>query len=518
MMVAVMLAAIGYTVWEQRLATERARAELASHRSHGRRSVAVLGFKNLSGRSDTAWLSTALSEMLSTELTAGGKLRTIPGESVAQTKISLSLPEADSLSRETLGRVYKNLGSDFVVLGSFLDVGDTEGTIRLDLRVQDAGLGETIASMAETGSETSLPDLVTRAGADLRAKLGISAISPVESAAARAAFASEPAATRLFAQGVAKLEVMMHSGPAICWRKLLLPTHPLRSRTRLWPRPGPASVIRRRQLERPEKRLTLPRIWHASGISGLRGAITKPPKSGTRRSNLDYGLHLAKAEIEAGKLDESQRTIDALRKTALGGYDPRVDIADADVAQNRPDYKHELQVAIQAQKKAEAMGARLLVAQALYIQAHANGLMGDPHKSMALASEARQIFASVGDHYREAHVLLAIGNASMRADDLASAEKADIQAFETYHQIGNKADESNSLMSLGNVHLSQRDFAGAADAYHKSLALPPLAVGDIGSVAVVLTILALRRKIRDILGRCPSGFRGIASHRSAQWR
>ena len=34
MMVAVMLAAIGYTVWEQRLATERARAELASHRSH----------------------------------------------------------------------------------------------------------------------------------------------------------------------------------------------------------------------------------------------------------------------------------------------------------------------------------------------------------------------------------------------------------------------------------------------------------------------------------------------------
>ena len=54
--------------------------------------------------------------------------------------------------------------------------------------------------------------------------------------------------------------------------------------------------------------------------------------------------------------------------------------------------------------------------------------------------------------------MLAIGNASMRADDLASAEKAYIQAFETYHQIGNKADESNSLMSLGNVHLSQRDF------------------------------------------------------------
>ena len=36
-----------------------------------RRAVAVLGFKNLSGRSDEAWLSTALSEMLTTELAAG---------------------------------------------------------------------------------------------------------------------------------------------------------------------------------------------------------------------------------------------------------------------------------------------------------------------------------------------------------------------------------------------------------------------------------------------------------------
>src|SRR5205807_5605083 len=36
-----------------------------------RPSVAVLGFKNLSGRNETAWLSTALSEMLTTELAAG---------------------------------------------------------------------------------------------------------------------------------------------------------------------------------------------------------------------------------------------------------------------------------------------------------------------------------------------------------------------------------------------------------------------------------------------------------------
>ena len=44
----------------------------------GPRTVAVLGFKNLSGLPESAWLSTALSEMLSTELQIGKRLRIVP--------------------------------------------------------------------------------------------------------------------------------------------------------------------------------------------------------------------------------------------------------------------------------------------------------------------------------------------------------------------------------------------------------------------------------------------------------
>src|SRR5215472_17475968 len=43
-----------------------------------RRSVAVLGFTNLSGDPKEAWLSTAFSDWLSTELAGGGQLRTLP--------------------------------------------------------------------------------------------------------------------------------------------------------------------------------------------------------------------------------------------------------------------------------------------------------------------------------------------------------------------------------------------------------------------------------------------------------
>jgi TolB-like protein len=67
-----------------------------------RPSVAVLGFKNLSGRADAAWISTALSEMLTTQLAAGEELRTIAGDTVAQTKIDLHLSDAEVIPANAL--------------------------------------------------------------------------------------------------------------------------------------------------------------------------------------------------------------------------------------------------------------------------------------------------------------------------------------------------------------------------------------------------------------------------------
>src|SRR5438128_316854 len=74
-------------------------------RNKARPSVAVLGFKNLSGRPESSWISTALTEMLSTELAAGENLRAVPGERVAGVKMDLSLADADSYGRDTLTRL-----------------------------------------------------------------------------------------------------------------------------------------------------------------------------------------------------------------------------------------------------------------------------------------------------------------------------------------------------------------------------------------------------------------------------
>src|ERR1700722_1177995 len=79
--------------------TSQASTAAASVRAN-RRSIAVLGFRNLSGRPEEGWLSTAIAEMLSTELVAGEKLRLVSGEDVARTKLDVPLADTDSLSRK----------------------------------------------------------------------------------------------------------------------------------------------------------------------------------------------------------------------------------------------------------------------------------------------------------------------------------------------------------------------------------------------------------------------------------
>jgi TolB-like protein len=204
---AVLLSAAAFATWQEQRATERAQAQLSSQHPKGRRSVAVLGFKNLSGRSDTAWLSTAVAEMLTTELAAGGRLRTISGEETAQANVSGPLPETDSLSGETLTRIHKSLGSDYVVWGSYLAKGDSSRDIRVDLRLEDAVTGKSAAVVADSGTDTTLPDLAARLGAQLRDRLGIPDITPAELASTRASLPSNPDAARFYAEGLARMRV-----------------------------------------------------------------------------------------------------------------------------------------------------------------------------------------------------------------------------------------------------------------------------------------------------------------------
>jgi serine/threonine protein kinase/tetratricopeptide (TPR) repeat protein len=494
----VMLAALGYTARERRIATERARAELASQRSRGRRSVAVLGFRNLSARADTAWLSTALSEMLTTELSLGGKLRTIPGQNVAETKINLSLAEADSLSKKTLQNVYKNLGSDFVVLGSYLDVGDPSRSVRLDLQVQDAALGETVATLAETGSEISLPDLATRAGADLRRMMGISSNLAAESKNVEPPLPSDPEAARLYAEGLTHLRAF----DALAARELLEkavaidPSFALAHSTLAdaWTTLGYTLKAREEEkkaldasgnLSREESLFIEARYRETVGerdkaIELYRTLFNFFPDS------LDYGLRLASAQSGGGRPQDGLATLAALRGLPLpSGADPRIDLGEADAAKYAGDYARQLAVSIQAGQKARVQGARLLVAQALVSEGEAYRSLGDPRKSAAASSAAREIFTSVGDRFGESRVLRNMGAVYVDQGDFESAKQSFQQAKQIRHDLGNKAGEAAMLSAVAGTLQLERDFKGAKEMYGRSLVISR-ELGDKSNVATTL--------------------------------
>jgi len=170
--------------------------------------VAVLGLKNLTGRPGAAWLSTSLSERLTSELAAGEQLRAIPGETIARMKADLPLTGADSLASDTLARIRSNVGTDYVVLGSFTDLGaEGGGRIRRDLRLQDARAGVTVAAFGETGTEGNLFDLVSHAGARLREALGVADVPDSETGGLRAELPSSPQVAKLYADGLAQLRL-----------------------------------------------------------------------------------------------------------------------------------------------------------------------------------------------------------------------------------------------------------------------------------------------------------------------
>jgi len=368
---------------------ETAAKAVTEERAHqlvtARRSVALLGFKNLSGRTERAWLSVALAEMLSTELAAGGKLRTIPGENVARMKIELALADAESLAPDTLGRIRTNLGTDLVVLGAYLALGDKSGQkIRLDLRVQDAEKGETVASLTETGTEGELLDLVSRTSVRLREALGIGALTASEAVGVRASMPKDPRAAQLYAEGLSRLRhfdalkardllekavaadpafPLGHAALAEAWSVLGYDGKAMEEGRKAFDLSG--NLLREEQLFVEARYREVSNEWEKA-IGNYRTLYEFFP------DNLEYGLYLANAQNSASRAREALGTIAGLRKLPRpASEDPRIDLAEAWSAHSLSDMRRAQALAKQAVSVGSRSGSELLVAAARIRQASA---------------------------------------------------------------------------------------------------------------------------------------------------
>jgi eukaryotic-like serine/threonine-protein kinase len=499
-----------YSQWREKQAALGAHLPLPATDITPRRSVAVLGFKDLSGQPGTAWLSSALSEMLSSELAAGGGLRVVAGENVARAKVELGLGAPESLATDTLGRVRTLLGSDAVVLGSYVALGSAEGSpgsrqIRLDVRLQNTKTaGETATTVTETGNEGQLFALVSKVGKRLRRQLGVEDESGAEGSNGdgRAALPASPEAARFYSEGIERLRLfdpvggrdllaravaaepgnaLSHSALASAWSAL---GYDVKSRDE-----GKAAFDLSANLPREERLLIEGR--YREGIQDWDPAIQTWWKLWSLfPDNLDYGLRLAAVQTAAGRVADALATTAALRTLpAPSRDDPRIDLAEAMAAGAGADFKRQQAAAERAAARGATQGAPLLVAQGRLLECRALRNLGQPDAALAACEAGRKLHEQAGDRAGVAEALTHAANVRYDRGDLPGADRLYEQALATYREIGNRGAEAGALNNIAVVLKSQGNPERARQLYEQVLTISR-EIGSRGGEAYALNNLA----------------------------
>lgn len=436
-----------------------------------RQAIAVLDFKSLSPQADTRWLQTAFSEMLTTELAAGGKMRVIRGERVAQAVRSLALQDPGSLGAADLQRLHDTLGADLVVVGSFLPI---QGQIRLDLRVVQIPAGETVLSLAERGTQDGLFDLVSRTGEKLRNSLGVAALSPQQVREANALRPSSPDSSRLYTEGLAQLRAFDPPGALKSLQQAVKADpgsaviHSALSRA--WSDLGyEASAV-----EEARKALDLGRSLPREERLAIEGRLNKASKQWSKASeayrslwtffpdDVEYGLQLAESLMLGGRGTEAAVTLASLRKLPPpAGEDPRIDLTEARNARRLSDYTGTLRAAERAVAKARSSGQSLVVAQALIYQGDALLTLGKPQEAIRLFKESAELAREAGYQWGIGMAAANLGVALQAQGDLDGAEKAYFDSLVIAQRIGSAAATAAQLQLLGALHRDRGELGEA---------------------------------------------------------
>jgi len=470
-----------------RVAAGRERARLAAQSApvKPRLSVAILAFSNTSQRPRDAWLATGLPEMLTTELAAGEQLRLVSAEEVAQLNGVLPLHQPGTLSKSTLVLIHRIVGADVVVLGSYSSVGSPSGEqIRLDLRLQDTAVGDTIATLSDSGREADVFHMVSQVGARLRERLAVPAMSDKQVAGVQASMPSNTEAERWYAEGLAKLRLfdalgardsleraikadsnysLAHSALAEAWSDLGYEEKAKNEASQAFALAG--------KLARKDRLFVEARYRVLNHETDKARAIYQTLFD-FFPDDVEYGLLLANAQTQSGKKDMASATIQSLRKLPPPARDdPRIDLAEEFNFNRIGQYKLAHEAAARAVEKARATSVNLLLAQALYRDASDLAFLGDGDNAMAAAGEAKGIYSAAGDQFGVSASLVVIGKVQWIHGQYEATEKIFEQALATDRAIGNQTGAAYDIRYLATCHAMRGDLQGARQLYEQSLAL-----------------------------------------------
>jgi DNA-binding winged helix-turn-helix (wHTH) protein/tetratricopeptide (TPR) repeat protein len=486
-----------------------------------RKSVAVLGFSNLSGHSDDLWLATALSEMLSTELAAGEKLRLVSGEAIANVRSSSPWTNTDTLDRSTTARIGNALNSDVLVLGSYMTIGTGERSqLRLDVRLQDARTGEILTEAAEVGSAQDLFHLISRVGTKLRDRLGVGDLQGTDQAGVLASLPLDPEAARLYALGIAKLRKfdalagkdllqqaanadpkfsLVHSMLATAWAQLGYEEKRKEEAKR--------ALELSLDLPRPQRMLVEAEYYESIGQLE-QAASTYHALFELFPDNVDYGLRLVSLQGRLGEGIQAMQIVQQLRKLPVpSSDDPRIDLAESrSIKDNKPAAlvlirraiskassrqdnliyamarKEECTVLLYGERPAEARssceeaynifvaaGNRVGAADAMRLMADVLGTQGHYEQAIAAYSRALAVLTGLGEHEKTGAILNNMAVNFANEGNLDRAEQLYREAKTHFDLAGDKDGALAAMVNIADILYARGNLPGAAKLYQQTL-------------------------------------------------
>lgn len=498
---ALLLAVALFWWWRDHTVPSSGHATAAAADIPVRQVVAVLGFQNLTERQESAWLSTALAEMLTMELAASPTLRALSGEHVARMKLELNLPETGSFAEDTLRRIHRYSGADRIVQGSYFA---SAGDIRLDVRLENATNGENMLLFAESGKEAKLPDLVASTGQRLRNRLG--ALSTVPYKALDNALPRDPEAARLYTEGLAKLRLFDGLGARQDFQKAIrlapdsarLYTALARALSTLG-RDSEAALAARRAFELADQLSPHERLWiegqlrQATGEWQAAATLYRTLRQ-TYPDDVEAGLELARVLIASGQGQEALVLLEKLRSLPEPmGLDARIAIEEAHAADSLADYRQSHSAARRAAELAEAQGARWLVARATYLTALSHWRLGRLDEAEEAARGAAGTLGSLGDRSGQADAFNLLANIYENRGDLETSKSFYETALANHRQLGNRDGESTVLNNLAYLMFRRQDEAAAERLYNEALEVAR-SIDRKSAIARTLHNLAILRR------------------------
>jgi DNA-binding winged helix-turn-helix (wHTH) protein/tetratricopeptide (TPR) repeat protein len=464
-----------------------------------RKSVAVLHIRDLSKATSEAWLQTALSEMLTSELTSGGKLRAIPAEDVARWRSDLGTSSEGARLADLVRQARNSFGADTFVLGSYVVTGTCpECRVRVDLGLFDAGTGDRLATIIDEGPAQDLLDLTTRLGTKLRAELGAAETPapPVRwpAASAMKEYAEglkalrliDPMAARDHLQAAVSADprnALIHSALADAWTALGYGSRANEENRRAYELS--TSLGRLDQLGIEARYRASAQQWDRA-IEIYQNIFRLFPDS------LEDGLNLARAQSRGRKITDSNATLQILRRLAKpAGNDPRIDLMEAQNAGVANDYLKTRDYAHRAAVEAQSRGARYLFARARLLE---GGAMQNLHDMSfyAVQTEARKVCEELGDRQCMSQAWRIHGNERYFSGRFAEAQEAYLSGASVARDLGDRGELANLLTGLAVVAESNLEWLQAEQNLQEAISLKKETGYDPSQVQIELAELYLR--------------------------